>query len=256
MEVNDWVRIGIAAAAVIGSGGVAALLKLFFDWRSLHTAHKQRVKEALLKTIVEYNKKYYLPMLCETEGLAYSLEEKNMDTRIAFMYLCRYSSRRRDILKKLPGYFLEKRAVEALVAKLETAVYDDFTTGSTGLRPIDWSGMATLISADDTLRDIEGKLSAPPLPAALRRYKKWRETPDIVDKTSIHCRCYIKFLEYEINKTLQDWYGKKPKLILTKGQKEETKNLIGEMYQDTEVSSDEVKDLKHLLNEAEVLPTE
>jgi hypothetical protein len=71
MELKDLISL---AAIGIGSGGVlGACLKLFFDWRTLVLTAKQRVRETLLRTVVQYTEKYYLSMLCSADGLVYQL---------------------------------------------------------------------------------------------------------------------------------------------------------------------------------------
>jgi len=256
MEPKDFLVIAII---VVGSGGIlgglAALLKVFFDRRSIDTTHKRRVKEALLKKIVEYVEKYYLPMLCESDGLAYSLKEKEKDER-TFLYLCRYASRRLEVTRGMPGYFLRTRAGEAMVRRLEDEIYNDFTKSQECLSPIDWNQMAAMTSSHETWAEFQPKLEIEPLKGAFERFQKWRGDSNIAEKASIHLRCYIKFLEYEINEVLKDWYGKKPELVLEKTEKEEINNLIEDLVKDRELSSNEAKDLKSLLDKAELLLTE
>jgi hypothetical protein len=244
MELKDLISI---AAVIIGSGGILGTsLKVFFDWRTLKVRAKQRVRETLLTTVIRYTESYYLSMLCSADGLAYQLKQKGAEN-LAFLYLCRYVGCLHQVAKDMPGYFLATWAGEAIVKRLEDEIYNSFTKREDCLTAINWNQMA-MTNPRVLWVEFLPQLKIEPLKDVFERFCSWMKDPDIVQQTTVYLSCYIRFLEYEINKVLKEWYGREAKLLLSQAEKKQMNELINTMINENELSRDEAIKIRKLVD--------
>jgi hypothetical protein len=146
----------------------------------------------------------------------------------------------------MPGYFLASRAGETTVKRLEDEIYNSFTKQNNCLTAIDWNQMS-IISHRMLWLEFLPQIKDKPLKDVFGRFRHWKRDSNIVQQTTVYLSCYIKFLEYEINQVLKEWYGGKVELLLGEAEKKQMNQLIDTMLNENELSRAEAKKLRKLI---------
>ena len=200
--------LSVVIGGVIGFG-----FRYWLDERNINLTYKLKIAESKVDILHKYIEQYYMPMYSRAGRLVDALrrldEDKSTELiKISLLRLIQWYGAVNRFVVDIGGViFLENLVAEKLLRKLLEEIRESLGAEKK-LERTDFLKIYEIADYNMTWHRFEEILDTQDFIGIQQRYEQWVNSPSR-ESCINHLTCFSKLFVFEINISLEPWYGKK-----------------------------------------------